>query len=221
MSPEILAPLFFLAAALLAAAGAAKLVRPGSIAQALYAAGLPGSAWVARAIAAAEVLVGVAALARPSWLTALGLAGTYLAFAVFVAYLKVARPASTSCGCAGGHDVPPSWLHVCLNLLAVAIAVTAVAVGMPSAWAFASSLGWAAVPAVAGLAVAGWLLTVVVAEVPAALSVWTAPSHHEQELFDPDRHRRADVALSTAGVGPGHPSLWPETDVPHPGDLPA
>ena len=221
MRPEILAPLFFLAAGLLVVAGSGKLVRPESTAQALYGAGLPGSAWTARGLAAAEVLLGFAALARPSWLTALGVASAYLAFAGFVAYLKVARPGSTSCGCAGGHDVPPSWVHVFLNLLAVTVAVAAAVVGLPNAWAFASSLGWAAAPVIVGLAVAGWLLAVVVAEVPAALSVWTAPSHHEREVFDPDRHRRADVALSTAGVGPGHASLWPQTDVPHPGDLPA
>ena len=68
---------------------------------------------------------------------------------------------------------------------------------------------------------AGWLASVAVGEVPAALGAWTAPTHHEEELFDPDRHRRADAALAMAGIGPEHPSLWPETDVPHPGAPPA
>jgi len=27
---------------------------------------------------------------------------------------------------------------------------------------------------------------------------------------DPDRHVRADLALTSAGIGPGHPSLWPD-----------
>ena len=80
-------------------------------------------------------------------------------------------------------------------------------------------LGWAALPAAIGLGVAGWLITVMVAEAPTAFGAWTAPTHHEQQLFDPDRHRRADAALAMSGVGAGHASLWPDTDAPSLGDV--
>ena len=55
MTPDALAPLVFLAAALLVLAGGVKLVRPRATAQAMLDAGLPGSRAVARGIGAVEI----------------------------------------------------------------------------------------------------------------------------------------------------------------------
>lgn len=162
--------------------------------------------------------MGVAALLRPVPAVGFALAALYAGFAAFVAYLKVARPQAASCGCAGGHDVPPSWMHVVFNLAAAASGVAAAVMGAASVRSLVTALGWLALPAAIGLGVAGWLLTVLVAESPTAFGAWTAPTHHEQQLFDPDRHRRADAALALSGVGPGHASLWPDTDAPDLGE---
>lgn len=210
--------MFLLAAALLVLAGVAKIVRPTSTAQALYAAGLPGGTGAVRGLGVVEVVVGVAALLRPVPAVGFALAGLYAGFAAFVAYLKLARPQAASCGCAGAHEVPPSWVHVAFNLTAAISGIVAAVVGVASPRELVLELGWLAIPAAIGLGVAGWLVTVLVAETPTAFGSWTAPTHHEQQLFDPDRHRRADAALAMSGVGPGHESLWPDTDAPSLGD---
>ncbi len=195
-----------------------KTVRPNATSQALYAAGLPARLWGVRALGVVEMAVGVAALARPVPGVAFLLAALYTGFAAFVAYLKLARPQAASCGCAGEHDVPPSWVHVGLNLTAAASGVAAALIGVTALPSIVRAVGWVAAPAAVGLCVAGWLVTVVVAEAPTAFRAWTPPTHHEQELFDPDRHRRADAALAMSGVGQGHASLWPDTDGASPND---
>lgn len=200
------------------AAGVAKAIRPTATVQALYAAGLPASPVGVRGLGVVEVAVGVAALLRPVPAAAFALAALYAGFAAFIAYLKLARPQAASCGCAGGHDVPPSWMHVAFNLVAAVSGVAAAVIGATSLSSLIATLGWVAVPAAIGLGVAGWLITVLVAEAPTAFGAWTPPTHHEQQLFDPDRHRRADAALAMSGVGPGHASLWPATDAPNLGD---
>ena len=210
--PPLIAPLFFLTAGLLVVAGASKVWLPRPTAQALYAAGLPASDLAVRGLGVVEMVVGILALVRPAPWVAVLVALLYLGFACFVGFLLLARPSATSCGCAGARETRPSWLHVSVNVAAVAVAVIAAIDGVPSVATTATSLGAMTVPAVAGLIVAGWLTIVVVTEVPASMQAWTTPDHHQQELFDPDRHRRADVALSTAGVAVGHPSLWPDHD---------
>jgi hypothetical protein len=210
--PLLIAPLFFLATSILVVAGVEKARRPRPTAQALYAAGLPGSQAGVRALGAAEIVIGGAALIRPAPWSAAAVAMLYLVFAGVVTFLLVARPGAASCGCTGSRETPPSWLHVGMNLAASCIAVGVAIVGAPSVANTVSTLGAAALPAAIGLATAGWLVSVVVAEVPGAARAWTPPTHHEAAAFDPDRHRRADVALTTAGVAAGHPSLWPDHD---------
>ncbi len=190
-----------------------KTIRPNATTQALYAAGFPARRWGVRALGVVEMAVGVAALARPVPAVGFSLAALYAGFGAFVAFLKLARPQAASCGCAGGHDVPPSWVHVGLNLAAAASGLAAALIGATALPSLVTASGWVAAPAAVGLCVAGWLVTVVVAEAPTAFRAWTPPTHHEQELFDPDRHRRADAALAMSGVGEGHASLWPDTDV--------
>src|SRR2546427_415760 len=79
--------------------------------------------------------------------------------------------------------------------------------GLPT---LAISLGLAVVPFAAGMVAAGLLVTALVTDAPAAFRSYRRPSGHAIER-GPDRHVRADAALGTAGIGPGHPSLWPDT----------
>jgi hypothetical protein len=212
VTPDAIAPLFFLAAALLVVAGAVKLANPRPTAQALVDAGIPARDPWGRTLGAVEVAAGAWALVGPSSGGAIALAAAYLVFAAFLAVVLVRNPGADSCGCAGSKAVPPSRIHLVLNVTAAGVASAYAVVDGPTAARWLSSLGWAAVPAVAGLALAGWLAVVVVTEVPAAWSAWTPPVHREDPHHHHDDHLTSDLALSRAGVGPGHPSLWPGVD---------
>jgi len=123
---------FIVAAALLGAGGASKVVRPSTTARALREMGLPASPTLVRVGAFAELVVAAGALAGAGRLFALLLAASYLAFAAFVvAALHRGVPLS-SCGCFGVTDTPPTPVHVGINLAAAAVA-GAVAVGWASA----------------------------------------------------------------------------------------
>lgn len=207
--PDAIAPPFFLAAGLLLVAGAVKTVRPNATAQALLDADLPGSRRIARAIGGVEILVGTWSFAAPAAGGALALAAVYLTFAAFLAFLLVRHPDAGSCGCAGAAAVPPSRLHLTLDALAAAVALAWVGAGAESFVVWSRGLGWVVVPTLAGLALAGWLAVIVVTEAPIAYRAWTRPVHdHEKEPHGHD-HARADAELASAGIGPGHPSLWP------------
>ncbi len=198
----------FVAAALLVAAGAAKVARPLPTARAMYAAGLPGRTALARAVGVVEIAVGTWFLLAPSATSALALAVLYAAFAGFVGFLLVARPEAASCGCAGTSDVPPSWIHLVLNGLAVLAALAAALDPPQGLLPMARSLGVASIPFAIGLITAAVLATEAVIDLPPALASYRRPDGHPAES-DRHRHVRADAALATANVGPGHPSLWP------------
>jgi len=130
LTPAVAAP-FLAASFMLAAAGAAKLHRPDDTARALLAAGLPGHRRLVRAGAAAEIVVGVAAIARPGPVTGALVAAAYAAFTAFVATALVRGWPLSSCGCFGRPDARPGYLHLVLDAGAVAAAV-AWAVAGPS-----------------------------------------------------------------------------------------
>ena len=210
VTADALAPIVFLAAGLLLAAGAAKLMQPGATAQALLDAGMPGSRSAARVVGGTEIAVGIWALARPSAGGALALGVLYLAFAAFLAYVLRVHPDAGSCGCAGPTRVPPNRLHLALNMIAAAAGISlAVAGGAPGVVAWLTTLGPAAVPAALGLGLAGWLAVVAVTLAPGAYRAWEPPVHdHDREPHGHD-HAVADDELAIAGIRPGHPSLWP------------
>jgi len=199
-----------LVAVMLVAAGAAKLIRPIPTARALRAAGLAADEPFARAIGSAECAAGLWALISPSRSSELAVAATYVVFASFVTFLLVRRPGSESCGCAGTKDVPPSGLHLSLNVLAAGVAAGAALAPPRGIASIVGSLGWAIVPFAIGVAAAVTLIVTAVTDLPPALGSYRRPARHPIER-DADRHVRADLALSAAGIGPGHPSLWPET----------
>jgi hypothetical protein len=160
-------------------------------------------------IGSVEVAVGAAAILDPGVASELAMAIAYLSFGAFIGFLLVARPGAASCGCAGAKDVPPSLTHLTLNLVAAAAAFGAAVSPPPGLVRIAASLGWAAVPFSIGLVGAGMLVAALVTDVPAAFRSYRRPSGHPLER-DSDRHVRADLALTSAGIGPGHPSLWPD-----------
>jgi methylamine utilization protein MauE len=210
----VLAPLLYVAAGMLAVAGAAKLRRPVPTARALWEAGLPSSSAIARAVGGVELVVGGAVLIRPVPAAAFALCLAYLSFAAFLAFLIWGRPGSTSCGCMGGQDAPPNTVHLALNLVAATAALLAVWTPVPGLASIVTGLGWAAVPFVVGTAFAGYLAYVVAAELPRAFSAYQGTHGGPDHLGPRERHTRADTVLHAAGIGPGHPSLWPGADAP-------
>lgn len=210
---DVLAPPTFLAAGLLAVAGAAKIARPGSAAQLLTDVRIPGARPTARLLGGVELTAAGWALVAPDAGGAYALACAYIAFAAFLGYVLVARPDAGSCGCAGAKTVPPNVLHLTLDLLA-GFAALGYAVGHGSdAHTWIASLGLGAVPVIGGLVLAAWIAIVAVTEAPTAWRAWSpaAVPEHEHGTHD---HPRADDALALAGIGPGHPSLWPNAAGP-------
>jgi len=123
---------FLVTAALLAAGGASKVVRPATTARALDEMGLKVSPVAVRIGAAAELGVAAGALAGGGRVFAALVAASYVGFAAFVlAALRRGTPLS-SCGCFGVTDTPPTGIHVIVNVAAAAIAGS-VAVGWASA----------------------------------------------------------------------------------------
>jgi hypothetical protein len=209
VTPDAIAPLFFLAAALLVLAGVVKLLRPNATAQALLDAGLPGSRASARCVGAVEVVVGAWAFAAPAEGGALALGAVYLVFVAFLGYVLRVHPDAGSCGCAGATAVPPSRLHLALDVIAGLAGIAFGVAGPVALGSWLPDLGWVAVPVLAGLGLAGWLSVIVVSEAPAAFRSWVAPVHdHDAEPHGHD-HAVADRELAATGIVAGHASLWP------------
>jgi hypothetical protein len=121
---------FFIASALLALAGGAKLARPEPTAGALKSVGLPGNRTIALALGAGEVLLGAVALVLGGAVPAIGVAVAYLGFAGFVAVALRTGGAVASCGCFGTEDSPPTMVHLVLNLAAAAVGIGAATAGI-------------------------------------------------------------------------------------------
>lgn len=115
------------AAALLALAGAQKLLDPTMTVGALRAMRLPSSPWLVRAGSAVELVLGVAVIAVGGAALWAVVAVSYLAFAAFVAAALHRGTMIGTCGCFGREETPPHWSHIVLNLgLAGVAAATAV-----------------------------------------------------------------------------------------------
>lgn len=122
---------YLAAAALLVAAGGAKLIDPLPLVRALRSAGLPASGPLVRVGAAAELLLGLLAAATGARPAAAGVALSYAAFAAFVLVALRRGGVLASCGCFGKADTPPTVTHVAVTtgLAAVAAAVAVRPVG--------------------------------------------------------------------------------------------
>jgi len=212
VTSDAIAPPYALIAALLLVSGVVKVVRPRAAAQAMLDAALPGTVAAARCVGVVEFVVAIWAVLAPDAGGAVALGAVYLSFAAFLAYVLRAHPDARSCGCAGSTAVPPSRLHLTLDLLAAVAAIGYAATGGAPLGRWLTGLGPAAVPVLAGLALAGWLAVVAVTEVPGAWRAWAPPSGEAARAHRPDEHAGAEDALASAGIGVGHPSLWPGTE---------
>ena len=122
---DALAGPYLAAAALLVAAGGAKLIDPLPLVRALRSVGLPASGPLVRVGAAAELVLGLLAAATGSRLAALGVALSYAAFTGFVLVALRRGGVLASCGCFRKADTPPTVTHVAVTagLAGVAAAV--------------------------------------------------------------------------------------------------
>ncbi len=119
--------IYLMGCALLAAAGAAKSIRPGDTARAIAGAlpSTPPMAWphVVRWFAAGEAILGVIGIVHPTVPFAAAVAASYACFSAFVLYARARGGPLATCGCFGTPDTPPTVLHAGINLLVAAGAV--------------------------------------------------------------------------------------------------
>lgn len=117
------AGIYVASAVLLFVAGAQKVVDPRPLVRALASVRLPVPAVVVRIGAAAEVLLGLAAVVTGSRVAALAVAVSYLVFTTLV-LLAIARGGVlASCGCFGKRDVPPTRTHAAVTAGFAAVAL--------------------------------------------------------------------------------------------------
>lgn len=157
---ELIGP-YLAACLLLAVAGAAKAREPTDTARAVSAV-VPVPLATARVLvrtgALAEAVVGVAALVRPSPVTAGLVALSYSCFAVFVVVVLARGGPLASCGCFGKPDTPATRVHVVVDLCLAGSAL-AVAASVPSGWLLPllGVLPWHGVPLVLLSLLCAWL----------------------------------------------------------------
>lgn len=161
---DALAGPFLAAAVLLVAAGGAKLADPLPLVRALRSARLPAPASAVRAVAGAEVGLGLTALLTGARAAAVGVALSYAAFTGFVLLARRRGGVLASCGCFGKADTPPTTTHVVVTaaLAAVAGAVAVRPLGpVPDLLAGSPLGGLALLLATAAVAATGYLVLAV------------------------------------------------------------
>lgn len=119
---------YLIAVLLVVGAGIGKAVDPTMTVGALRGVGLRVPAGVVRTFGAVEAVLGIGAVATGNRGLALAIAVSYLGFTAFVLVALARRLPIGSCGCFGRVDTPPSWLHVVVNVGAIASSI-GVAVG--------------------------------------------------------------------------------------------
>jgi len=200
----------FACAGALVVSGGMKVRNPRPAATALHAARFPSSPWLVRALAAAEIALGLVVLVRPGTLACLLLAGTFAALAA-AAGVFVLNPNVRSCGCFG-DDAPATWAHVAADLAACGVALVSAATAPASLPETLRALGWTSVAFVAGVFCIAYLVHAAATLLPGALTAYRGGTHDHEHHAAGGRHRhaRTEDALSAAGVTAGHPSLWGE-----------
>jgi len=165
---NVLSGLVGMIAVLLAAGGASKALAPAPTVASLRAVGLPARRGLVRALAGAEVALGLALIVvGTAWLAALG-AAVFMVFTGISARLLTLGDDAASCGCFGAQSARPSALHVVIDGVAVVVLGLATLLGLPGLAAH-----WGATPsmlAYLGLVlIGGYLLTALLTVLPDAL----------------------------------------------------
>jgi hypothetical protein len=166
---EALAGPVVVAAALVALAGAMKVLQPAPTAGALRAVRLPSSRRLVRVLGVGEVVLAVAAAATFARPLLVLLAAAYLGFAAFVVAALDAHAPVQSCGCFGRADTPPSAVHVGLNLCAAGVLFAAALTGTPGLDSIVPDQPWSAVPFALLVAVCTYLCVIVLTLLPMTL----------------------------------------------------
>jgi hypothetical protein len=172
----VLAGPYAVAALLLGVAGIAKVVRPAPARRALINLGLPVPISVIRAGAGAEACLAGAALATGNRVVAAGVAASFLAFTAFVA-VAIVRPTTVGdCGCFGGAESPPTFLHLTINAAFTLVAVLASATGVRSLFTEVRLRPGLGVPLVALVSLATWFAYLCLSELAALTALFKSQS---------------------------------------------
>lgn len=121
---EYVAAVYLMAAVLLGAAGASKVVTPEPASAALARLQLYHRPWAVRALGLVELVVAVSAFILGGIVPATALAAFYAAFAV-VAAAMVRSGSAEPCGCFGRIEMPATRRHLIVNILAVVAGLAA------------------------------------------------------------------------------------------------
>jgi len=156
---------FFATAALLVVSGSQKLIDGAPTAGALKAAGLPHARpWVVL-VAVTEIGIGATNLLASNPGAVWAQAALYAAFGVFVASALIRRLPLASCGCFGKADTPPTWMHLVINVLAVAGAVRQ-ASSSSALWSVLSDQPLAGLPYLGFVGLATYCLYLLLGDLP-------------------------------------------------------
>jgi hypothetical protein len=166
---DVLAGPFYAICVLLALAGGFKAVRPAATVGALRAVGLPASALLVRVMGAVEVVIGLGALIT-GWppLSAV-VAAAYAGFAGFVAAALRRGTPIQSCGCFGSADLPPTRIHLVVDIAAAGVAAAAAVTRVDGIGQVLADQPWAGIPFLALVAITTWFLYLILTALPAAL----------------------------------------------------
>lgn len=121
---EYTAAVYLIAAVLLGTAGASKAVNPEPASDALARLQLYHPRWAVRLLGLAELVAAVGAFAAGGMVPAIALAVLYTGFAVVAAAMARLGTAE-SCGCFGRIEMPATWRHVVVSVLAAAAGAVA------------------------------------------------------------------------------------------------
>ncbi len=166
---EAIAGLVYLAAALLALGGVAKVARPAPTAGALRALHLPGPLGGVRLLGAAELVLGTAAIITGARALLVLVALAYLAFTLFVVAALRTGTNIQSCGCFGSVDTPPSLVHVGLDLGLAGVTLAAAIGGLPPIGTVWAGQPWAGLPFALLLVVSVYLAYLLLTLLPLTL----------------------------------------------------
>jgi hypothetical protein len=108
---------FLVGAILLVVSGTSKAARPLATVRAMRYLRIPSSTGLARSLGVLEFAIGISAALTGWAIPCIGAAVLYLGFTGFVLMSMAVGDRKVSCGCFGEVETPPTWMHVCLNIL--------------------------------------------------------------------------------------------------------
>ena len=164
MSP--LAGPFLAATVVLALAGVAKVTDPVGTRVALRTVGLPSTPLVARIIGLGEIAVAAAVLAVGGVLPAVAVSAAYVGFAAFAEVLRRRSRGRADCGCFGRASAPASRIHVYVNLVLAAVALSTLVDPVPHLGDALALTPWSGIPLLLLIAIMSWQVVVVLTVLP-------------------------------------------------------